>query len=62
MPRRSILSAAEHARLLAPPDDPHDLIRHHRFSEHDLSVIRQRRGAANRLALPYNSATCAIRA
>ncbi|MBV8384935.1 MAG: Tn3 family transposase [Planctomycetaceae bacterium] len=49
MPRRSLLSAAERERLLAPPDDPNDLIRHYTLSESDLSVIRQRRGAANRL-------------
>ena len=49
MPRRSILSAAERESLLAPPDDPNDLIRHYTLSETDLSVIRQRRGAANRL-------------
>ena len=49
MPRRSILSASEQARLLAPADDPHDFIRYYTLSEYDLSVIRQRRGAANRL-------------
>ncbi len=49
MPRRSILSAAEHERLLALPDDPADLIRYYTVSEHDLSVVRQRRGAANRV-------------
>jgi hypothetical protein len=49
MPRRSILSAAERESLLAPPDDPDSLIRHYTFSETDLSVVRQRRGAANRL-------------
>jgi len=49
MPRRSILSAAEREGLLAPPDDPDDLIRHYTLSETDLSVIRQQRGAANRL-------------
>jgi len=31
------------------PDDPNELIRHYTFSELDLSTIRQRRGAANRL-------------
>ena len=31
------------------PDDPNDLIRHYTFSGPDLSVIRQHRGAANRL-------------
>lgn len=49
MPRRAILSATERESLLAPPDDPDVLIRHYTLSETDLSVIRQRRGAANRL-------------
>ena len=49
MPRRSILSAAERESLLAPPAAHDDLIRHYTFSESDLSLIRQRRGAANRL-------------
>ncbi len=49
MPRRSILSAAERASLLALPDSHDDLIRHYTFSEADLSIIRQRRGPANRL-------------
>ena len=49
MPRRSILSAAERESLLAMPDTKDDLIRHYTFSEADLSIIRQRRGPANRL-------------
>ena len=49
MPRRSILSAVERERRLAPPDDPNDLIRYYTLSESDLSIIRQRRGAVNRL-------------
>jgi TnpA family transposase len=49
MPRRSILSAAEREGLLALPDTKEELIRHYTFSEGDLSVIRQWRGAANRL-------------
>ena len=49
MPRRSILSTAERQGLLALPDDSKDLIRHYTLSESDLSVIRQHRGAANRL-------------
>lgn len=49
MPRRSILSAAERENLLALPDTQEDLIRHYTFSESDLSLIRQRRGDANRL-------------
>ncbi len=60
MPRRSILSAAERESLLALPDNRDDLIRRYTLSESDLSNIRQRRGAANRLASPCNSANCAF--
>ncbi|CAB3774949.1 hypothetical protein LMG29542_08331 [Paraburkholderia humisilvae] len=49
MPRRSILSAAERESLLALPDTKDELIRHYTFSDCDLSIIRQRRGPANRL-------------
>lgn len=49
MPRRSILSATELDSLLALPDTEDELIRHYTFSESDLSLIRQRRGDANRL-------------
>lgn len=56
MPRRSILSAAERESLLALPDTKDELIRHYTFSDTDLSIIRQRRGPANRFppgALPF---------
>jgi TnpA family transposase len=49
MPRRSILSVAERESLLAMPETPGELIRLFTFSDADLAVIRQRRGAANRL-------------
>jgi TnpA family transposase len=49
VPRRSILSATERESLLALPDAKDELIRHYTFNESDLSVIRQRRGPANRL-------------
>ena len=49
MPRRSILSFSERENLLALPDTKDDLIRHYTFNETDLSIIRQRRGPANRL-------------
>ena len=49
MPRRSILSANDRASLLALPDTNDELIRRYTFSEPDLSLIRQRRGDANRL-------------
>ncbi len=51
MPRRSILSAAERASLLALPDTEEELIRHYTFNERDLSLIRQRRGDSNRLGV-----------
>jgi TnpA family transposase len=47
--RRSFLSAAERESLLAMPDTKGDLIRHYTFNDTDLSIIRQRRGSANRL-------------
>lgn len=49
MPRRAILSANDQASLLALPDDQDDLICHYTFKEQDLSLIKQRRGDANRL-------------
>ena len=50
MPRRSVLSATKRERLLALPDAKDELIRHYTFNESDLTVIRQRRGPANRLS------------
>ena len=49
MPRRSILSASERESLLTLPDTKNDLIRYYTFNDTDLSIIRQRRGPANRL-------------
>lgn len=49
MPRRSILSVTERESLLALPDTKDELIRYYTLSETDLSIIRQRRGPANRL-------------
>lgn len=53
MPRRSTLAAAEReqllALLLALPETSEEFIRHYTFSEADLSLIHQHRGAANRL-------------
>ncbi|EAQ7371935.1 Tn3-like element TnAs3 family transposase, partial [Salmonella enterica] len=43
------MSAAERESLLALPDSKDDLIRHYTFNDTDLSIIRQRRGPANRL-------------
>ena len=49
MPRRSTLSATEREHLLALPESPEEFIRQYTFSEADLSLIQQHRGAANRL-------------
>ena len=49
MPRRSVLSPADRATLLAPPDNDGERIRLYTFTETDLALIRQRRGEANRL-------------
>nr|WP_246198250.1 DUF4158 domain-containing protein [Solidesulfovibrio aerotolerans] len=49
MPRRSLLTPAERATLLAFPTTDDELIRHYTLSEADLSAIRQRRGNHNRL-------------
>jgi TnpA family transposase len=49
VPRRSILSAAERESLVAIPVTNEELIRHYTLSEPDHSLVRQRRGEANRL-------------
>jgi TnpA family transposase len=49
MPRRSILSATERESLLAIPVAGDELIRLYTFSESDLALILQHRGAQNRL-------------
>jgi TnpA family transposase len=49
MPRRSLLTFAERAGLLAFPTTDDELIRYYTFSEPNLSAIRQRRGNHNRL-------------
>ena len=49
MPRRSILSATEREGLLAVPTAGDELIRLYTFNDTDLALIRQHRGAQNRL-------------
>ena len=49
MPRSLILSVLERQSLLAMPDNQDEMIRQYTFNETDLSIIRQRRGQANRL-------------
>jgi TnpA family transposase len=57
MPRRSVLSVIERDSLLALPENQDDLIRYYTFSEADLSIIRQHRGAANRLGFAIQLCT-----
>ena len=47
--RRTILSDAELAGLLALPDTEAETIRRYTFSDADLAIITQHRGPANRL-------------
>ena len=49
MPRRTILSDAELASLLALPDTDAELIRRYTFSDADLAIISQHRGPVNRM-------------
>src|ERR1051326_6839195 len=49
MPRRLLLSSAERESLLALPESQDDLIRYYSFSDADLAIINQHRGASNRL-------------
>lgn len=49
MPRRSVMTRAERAGLLAFPNTDDAFVRYYTFSESDLAAIRQRRGKHNRL-------------
>ena len=59
MPRRSILTATERENLLGWPESQAELIRHYTLSATDLAIIRQHRGAANRLG--YTVQLCSMR-
>lgn len=49
MALRSLLTAAERGQILAIPTRTEDLAAHYMLSDADMSLIRQRRGDANRL-------------
>lgn len=49
MPWRSALTAAQLAAVFAPPVTATEIARHYTLDERDLAIIRQRRGAQNRL-------------
>ena len=49
MPRKAVLSAVQQAALTALPTAEHDLRLHYTLSEHDLAIVRSKRGLHNRL-------------
>ena len=49
MALRPLLTAAERGQILAMPTGTEDLAAHYTLSDADMSLIRQRRGEANRL-------------
>ena len=49
MTRRSILSAHEKLSLVALPESDMEFIRHYSLSDADISIIKQKRGNANKL-------------
>ena len=51
MPRRTLLSDTERDSLLVLPENQDDLIQQYSFTDADLTLIRQCRGASNRLGL-----------
>ena len=59
MPRRELFSPAQRLELLALPEDEAEFIRLFTLSTQDLAVVRQRRGAANRLGFAVQ--LCSIR-
>ena len=59
MPRRTVLTPAQRAALLALPEDRAELARHYTLSEAELAVIGRRRRARNRLGFALQ--LCALR-
>ena len=49
MPRRSVLTVTQLETLLAFPATELEMARYYTFDDRDLAIIRQRRGAQNRL-------------
>lgn len=59
MPRREFFSPAQRLELVAIPEDEGELIRLFTLSSQELAIIRQRRGAANRLG--FATQLCSLR-
>lgn len=49
MPRRTVLSTSQRASFEALPVEPVELARHYTLGEADLTLIRKRRRASNRI-------------
>jgi hypothetical protein len=49
MPRKSVLSAAQQAALVALPTTREDFRLHYTLSENDLAIIRRKHGSHDRL-------------
>ena len=59
MPRREFFSPAQRLELVAIPKDEGELIRLFTLSTQDLAIIRERRGASNRLG--FATQLCSLR-
>jgi TnpA family transposase len=59
MPRRTLLSSEQRARLFSIPIDAAEMARHFVLSVEDLALIRSKRRAANRLGFAVQ--LCALR-
>lgn len=59
MPRRDFFSPAQRLELVAIPEDEGEIIRLYSLSPQDLAIIRQRRGATNRLG--FATQLCSLR-
>ena len=59
MPRRAVLTERQRAALFDLPINKADLIRHYTLSDDDLTHIRRRRRAQNRLGFALQ--LCALR-
>ncbi len=59
MALHSLLTAAERSQILAVPTNEEDLVARYTLSEADRSLVRQRRGDANRLG--YAIQLCLLR-
>lgn len=60
MVHRPILTARQRNDLMVLPTDESSMLIHYLLSNEDISLIKQKRDAHNRLGLLYNYGPCAI--